>query len=131
MKIILGIWSMLISTALLPVVPNRLIMAPSSLTLVTGSMLLLSACVTLMAFWLMVTAVSYTQNPTLVTMLRSTEICLSLITEAIYWNQFPDPLSAVGSFIVSMNNSVIEFFESLCILSFCHLVVKIFSKFKT
>ena len=131
MKIILGIWSMLISTALLPVVPNRLVISPSSLTLITGSMLLLAASITLLAFWLMVTAVSITQNPTLVTMLRSTEICLSLITEAIYWNQFPDPLSAVGSFIVSMNNSVIEFFESLCILSFCHLVVTIFSKFKT
>jgi len=95
-----GLWSMLISTALLPVVPNRLVISPSSLTLVTGSMMLLAASVTLMAFWLMVTAVSITQNPTLVTMLRSTEICLSLITEAIYWNQFPDPLSAVGSFIV-------------------------------
>ena len=105
MKIYLGLWGILISTALLPVVPNRLIMLPSSLTLVTGSMLLLSACVTLMAFWLMVTAVSYTQNPTLVTMLRSTEICLSLITEAIYWNQSPDPLSAVGSFIVSMKSN--------------------------
>jgi len=95
-----GLWSILVSAALLPVVSNRLITSPSTLSWVTGSMLLLSSTVTLMAFWLMVTAVSMTQNPTLITMLRSTEICLSLITEAVYWNQFPDPLSAVGSFIV-------------------------------
>merc|ERR1712189_13659 len=87
---------------------------------ITGSMLLLAASITLLAFWLMVTAVSITQNPTLVTMLRSTEICLSLITEAIYWNQFPDPLSAVGSFIVmfsvtlmSVNDKITLYWKKL------------------
>ena len=54
----------------------------------------------------MVVAVSITQNPTLVNMLRSTEIPMSFITEAIYWSQFPDPLSIVGSLIVSMRNQI-------------------------
>ena len=123
MKIYLGLWGILISTALLPVVPNRLIISPSSLTLVTGSMLLLSASVTLMAFWLMVTAVSITQNPTLVTMLRSTEICLSFITEVIYWKQLPDTFSAVGSFIVSMTNYTGCLLISVACLSIHNLVI--------
>ena len=81
---------------------NRLLTSPSSVSIVSGCILLLSSILTLMAFWFMVTAVSILQNPTLVTMIRTTEICISLVTEAIYWSKFPDPLSAVGSFIVSI-----------------------------
>jgi len=98
-----GLWSVLLSAALLPLLPNRLLTSPTSVTWVTGLILLLSSIVIIVAFWLMVVAVSITQNPTLVNMLRSTEIPMSFITEAIYWSQFPDPLSIVGSLIVMLS----------------------------
>ena len=96
-----GVWSVIMSLVATPVVPNTLVTSPMTLSLQTVSMLLVSAVITLMAVWWMVTAVSITQNPTLVTMLRSTEICISLVTEAVYWGHPPDALSCSGSFIVS------------------------------
>jgi len=98
-----GLWSILLSAILLPLLPNRLLTSPLSVTWVTGLILLLSSIVIIVAFWLMVVAVSITQNPTLVNMLRSTEIPMSFFTEAIYWSQFPDPLSIVGSLIVMLS----------------------------
>lgn len=113
MMLITGLWSILLSFVLLPIVPNRLLTSPSSVSIVSGCILLLSSILTLMAFWFMVTAVSILQNPTLVTMIRTTEICISLVTEAIYWSKFPDPLSAVGSFIVMLCVILMSFNEKI------------------
>merc|ERR1719270_1045246 len=66
----------------------------------TVSMLMTSSLITVSAVWFMLTAVALTQNPTLVTMWMSTEICISLVTEAIYWHQLPNFISVVGSVLV-------------------------------
>ena len=95
-----GVWNMILSVSSLPLLPNTLLTSPSSMSPVTVAMLLVSATITLLAVWMMVTAVSLTQHPTLVSMLRTTEIVLSLVTESIYWGHLPNYLSAMGSLMV-------------------------------
>ena len=67
---ILGVWSVVISTATTPLAPNRLVTAPLSLSPLAGALLAGSGLATLLAVWWTVTAVSLLQHPTLVTMLR-------------------------------------------------------------
>ena len=85
----------------LPALPIRLLSAPSSLPLVSWAMLLACSSITLIAVWATVTAVSLLPRPTLVSMVRSTEIPISLFTEALYWSELPGPVSVLGSIIVS------------------------------
>ena len=33
--------------------------------------------------------------------IRSTEVVMSLVTEAIYWSQAPDPVTALGCLLVT------------------------------
>ena len=65
--------------------------------------LLACSFITLIAVWATVTAVSLLPRPTLVSMVRSTEIPISLVTEALYWSELPGPVSVLGSIIVSHN----------------------------
>ena len=97
----LGLWSVVVAVASLPLIPNRLLSAPSSLSLISWSMILTTSSVTLIAVWATVTAVSLLPQPTLLSMVRSTEIPLSLVTEALYWSAVPGPVSVLGSIIVS------------------------------
>ena len=89
------------AVASLPLLPNMLVSAPSSLSPVSWAMLLVCSSITLIAVWATVTAVSLLPRPTLLAMLRSTEIPLSLVTEAFYWGALPGPVSVLGSIIVS------------------------------
>ena len=98
-----GVWSVVVSLVTTPLLPNRLVTAPLSLTPVGGAMLLSTALVTLLAVWWTVTAVAILQHPTLISMLRSAEICLSLGTEAIYWGVAPSGVSVLGTIIVRTN----------------------------
>ena len=77
-----GIWSVFISLVSAPLSPNRLVTAPLSLPSLSWAMLILVASLSMLAFWWLVLAVSLLQAPTLVQMLRSTEICLTLVTQA-------------------------------------------------
>ena len=103
-----GVWSVLLALLSLPLLPAPLLSAPSTLVSTPGLALLGSGLLTLTAVWLTVSAVSVLQRPTLVTMLRSTEICLSLVTESLYWGHAPHPVSALGSLLVKI------FSELLC-----------------
>ena len=62
---------MTLSLALSPVVPNRLVSAPLSLSALAGGMLLILALIQLLAARTYIEAVTLLQHPTLVTMLRS------------------------------------------------------------
>jgi len=95
-----GVCNVFLSLVSVPVVPNSLLSLPWSMSSLSVSMLLVSALITLLAVWTQVLAVSLTQHPTLVMMMRSTEICISLVTESIYWSHPPHPLSALGSIMV-------------------------------
>ena len=66
-----GVWSVVVSLVTAPLLPNRLVSAPLSLSPVGGAMLLSTALVTLLAVWWTVTAVAILQHPTLISMLRS------------------------------------------------------------
>ena len=46
-------------------------------------------------------AVSLVQDPTLVQIMRSTEIILTMATEAVYVGSAPDPAAALGSLLVT------------------------------
>ena len=73
-----GVWSVVVSLVTTPLLPNRLVTAPLSLTPVGGAMLLSTALVTLLAVWWTVTAVAILQHPTLISMLRSVLYCTLL-----------------------------------------------------
>ena len=112
---------MFISLVTLPLSPNRLVTAPLSLSSLSWALLLTTASLTLLAFWWLVLAVSLLQYPTLVQMLRSTEICLTLATEAVYTAQAPDPASALGSLLVmacvglmAAHDTIIKRLKILC-----------------
>ena len=96
--------------ASLPALPIRLMSAPSSLPMVSWAMLLTCSFITLIAVWATVTAVSLLPRPTLVSMVRYTEILISQVTEALYWSELPGPVSVLGSMIVS--HSVISWHVS-------------------
>ena len=74
------------------------------MTPVSWSLLLVSSLITLAAVWMIYTAVSLTQNPTLISMVRSTEIIMSLITETIINNTLPNYLSVIGALLVNSFN---------------------------
>ena len=98
-----GVWGVILSIISLPLLPNPLLTSPQSMSLVTVSMLFVSAFIIILAIWWLVTAVSLIQHPTLVTMLRTTEIIMSLVTESLYWGHLPSLLSASGSILVNFS----------------------------
>ena len=105
LMICLGLWNMILSLVTLPLISNRVISSPWSLTPVSWSLLLVSSLITLAAVWMIYTAVSLTQNPTLISMVRSTEIIMSLITETIINNTLPNYLSVIGALLVNSFNT--------------------------
>lgn len=84
----------------------RLLTAPKSLPLSSALALPVAAVMTLLAFWFVTLAVTITARPTLVSMLRSTEIILSLVTESVWWGQPPHYLSIIGSLLVTLGDIV-------------------------
>ena len=97
-----GVFSLLLSLASTVFLPNRLLTGPQSLPLSSALALPLAAVMTLLAFWFLTLAVSITRRPTLVSMLRSTEIILSLVTESVWWGRPPHYLSVLGSLLVTI-----------------------------
>ena len=96
-----GIFSILLSLLSTPFLPNRLITDITSLPLTSAASLAVSAVMTLLAYWFITLAVTRTKSPTLISMLRSTEIVLSLGTEALWWGEPPGWLSVSGSLLVT------------------------------
>ena len=81
---------------------NRLLTSPLSLPLEAAVMLPVIAVLTILAYWTITKALSITRNPTLIAMLRSTEILISLLTAALYWHRKPGVLPVFGSVLVSI-----------------------------
>jgi len=94
-----GTFNFLYSFAFIPIIPNRLLNGDGLST--NGYYILpVAAALTIGAFWCVTLALDYLRDPTLVGMLRSTEILFSLITESIYDNCLPNPISLTGSMVV-------------------------------
>ena len=102
-----GVFSLLLSLASTVFLPNRLLTGPQSLPLSSALALPVAAVMTLLAFWFVTLAVSITRHPTLVSMLRSTEIILSLVTESVWWGRPPHYLSVLGSLLVTISLTII------------------------
>ena len=96
-----GLFSILLSLLSIPFLPNRLITDITSFPLTSAASLAVSAVMTLLAYWFITLAVTCTKSPTLISMLRSTEIVLSLGTEAVWWGEPPSWLSVSGSLLVT------------------------------
>ena len=92
-----GVLLTLTSTVFLP---NRLMTDPLAMPLSSALALPVAAVMSLLAFWFITLAVTITQLPTLISMLRSTEIIISLGTESVWWGQPPHYLSVIGSLLV-------------------------------
>ena len=89
----------LISTFFLP---NRLLLNPQDIPLREALFLPVCAVMVMMASWMMTLAIDITRQPTLVTVLRSTEILISIITESLWWGKIPNTLSILGSQLVTL-----------------------------
>ena len=100
--LVAGVFSVLLPVISTVFLPNRLITEPQSLPLSSALALPVAALMTLLAFWFITLAVTITNNPTLISMLRSTEIILSLVTESVWWGRPPHYLSVLGSLVVSL-----------------------------
>ena len=97
-----GVFSVLLALASTVFLPNRKLTDPLSLPLSSALALPVAAVMTLLAFWFITLAVSITHRPTLISMLRSTEIILSLVTESVWWGHPPHYLSVIGSLLVTL-----------------------------
>ena len=95
--------TLLLSLICLTFLDNRLLTSPTSLSLKAAFLLLVASVVTMVAFWTITLAINYIRNPTLISMLRSTEIMISLVTESFWWHQLPGLLSLFGSLLVSVS----------------------------
>jgi len=77
-----------------------------------------SGLMVMLAFWWVAAALALTRSPTLVAMLRSTEILLAMFTESALNTQLPDALSCSGSLLVllcvlcmSCHDNVVQYFK--------------------
>jgi len=100
LMLVSGISTLLLSLISASFLPNRLLTSPMSLSLKAAILLPVSAVITMVAYWTITLAISITHNPTLISMLRSTEILITLVTEAIWWNELPGTTSLLGSLLV-------------------------------
>jgi len=96
-----GCSSVLLSLVSTIFLSNRVLTNPTSLNTKAAALLPVSGSLTMVAYWTITLAISITGNPTLIAMLRSTEILISLVTESIWWNQIPGSLSLVGALLVT------------------------------
>jgi drug/metabolite transporter (DMT)-like permease len=101
LMLVSGYSSLLLSLISSLFLTNRLLSAPLSLPIEAAVLLPLSAAITMIAYWTITLAVSITRHPTLISMLRSTEILISLVTESLWWNQLPGTVSLLGSLLVA------------------------------
>lgn len=102
-----GTFSILLSLSSTAFLSNRLVTAPSSLPLSSAVCLPVSALITLLSYWFITLAVTITKTPTLIAVLRSTEIILSLVTESLWWRRPPHYLSLTGSILVMLSVVII------------------------
>merc|ERR1711892_425115 len=102
LMLVSGFSSLLLSLFSSIFLSNRLLTDPLSLSIEAALLLPGSAFMTMIAYWTITLAVSITRHPTLINMLRSTEIIISLVTESLWWNKLPGTLSLVGSLLVAV-----------------------------
>ena len=102
LMLVSGFSSLLLSTVSTIFLPNRLLTDPQSLSLKAAALLPVCGAIAMVAYWLIALAISITKRPTLISMLRSTEILISLVTESLWWNQLPGLLSLFGSLLVAV-----------------------------
>ena len=101
LMLVSGISSFLLSLISASFLPNRLLSSPQLLSIKAAILLPVSAGVTMLAYWTITLAISITHHPTLISMLRSTEILISLVTEALWWKELPGTISLLGSLLVA------------------------------
>ena len=101
LMLVSGCSSLILSLVSTVFLPNRVLSDPQSLTTEAAVLLPVSATITMLAYWTITLAISITSNPTLIAILRSTEILISLVTESVWWNQLPGTLSLLGALLVS------------------------------
>eukprot|EP00091_Calanus_sinicus_P004379 TRINITY_DN14652_c0_g1_i1.p1 TRINITY_DN14652_c0_g1~~TRINITY_DN14652_c0_g1_i1.p1 ORF type:complete len:265 (-),score=25.77 TRINITY_DN14652_c0_g1_i1:69-863(-) len=97
LMLVSGCFTLVLSLISIPLFENRLLTSPTSLSLKAVLLLPVASVVTMVAFWTITLAINFIRNPTLISMLRSTEILMSLVTEAFWWHQLPGLLSLLGS----------------------------------
>merc|ERR1711915_377897 len=103
MMMVIGLSFILLSLITAIILPNRIITNPQAIPLQEALFLPVSGTMVMLAFWLMTLAISITGQPTLVTMLRSTEILISIVTELLRWGHMPGFLSVIGSLLVTFS----------------------------
>ena len=95
-----GCSSVLLSLVSTIFLTNRILTNPATLPTRAAVFLPLSGSITLLATWTFVSAIFITDNPTLIAVLRATEILITLVTESLWWRQVPEALTLVGALLV-------------------------------
>lgn len=102
LMLVSGFSSLLLSLISTIFLPNRLLTDPQSLSLKAAALLPVCGAITMVAYWTITLSISITKRPTLISMLRTTEILISLVTESLWWNQLPGLLTLFGSLLVAV-----------------------------
>jgi len=119
LMLVSGISSFLLSLISASFLPNRLLTSPQLLSSKAAILLPVCAGITMVAYWTITLAISITKHPTLISMLRSTEILISLVTEALWWNELPGTISLLGSLLVSACVLTMAAHDKIVIASRC------------
>jgi len=101
LMLVSGFSSVLLSLVSTIFLTNRVLTDPTSLPTNAAALLPVSGCITMLAYWTITLAISITGNPTLIAMLRSSEILISLVTESIWWSEVPGSMSLLGALLVT------------------------------
>jgi len=101
LMLVSGCSSVLLSLVSTIFLTNRVITNPKLIPTRALALLPVSGSITMVAYWTITLAISISGNPTLIAVLRSSEILISLVTESIWWSQTPGLLSLVGALLVT------------------------------
>jgi len=97
--LVAGVFAILLALVSMAFMENR-VLAGTGLSLYPALLLPVSGLATMVAFWLITLALDLTRHPTLIMVMRSTEILLSLFTESLYQGRAPDTINILGSLLV-------------------------------
>jgi len=99
LMLVAGISGFMLSLVSLIFVDNRIV-SGNKLATYQSLVLPLSGIFSMLAFWFIVLAIDLVRQPTLISMVRSTEILFSLVTDSIFKRELPSLLKFIGTLLV-------------------------------
>ena len=108
-----GLISFILSFAAMPVIENRIVVNPATLTLKSWLCIFSVVLLHTLSYFQTTKAIALTDRPTLITVFRSLEIPFSLITESIWWSHIPPTLSIVGALLILVCVTIMTYHDKI------------------